>query len=61
MPNRWTCLDHPASHKSFPQWALDDLAREFPELQPRNRYACPQCWAKGDEGWMRPTEVARAN
>jgi hypothetical protein len=59
MANRWMCIDHPASHGSFPQAGLDYLAAMAPALQPKDRYACPKCIAIGNPGWMRPTEVAR--
>lgn len=59
-PHAWTCLDHPASHGSFPQAGLDMLAGIAPDLQPKNRYGCPRCVAEHKPGWMRPTEAARS-
>lgn len=60
MPARWTCLEFPASHGSFPQAALDSLSRIAPDMQaakPFPRFTCPKCWATGFPGWMRPTEA----
>lgn len=61
MPARWTCEEHPASHGSFTQASLDNLAEIDKHtgnpgfLQPVNRYACPRCYADGFSGWMYPT------
>lgn len=60
MALAWSCIQFPASHGSFPQVGLDMLAKEFPELQPRNRYGCPRCYTDNKPGWMRPTEAARS-
>lgn len=55
MPARWLCSKSPAAHRSFPQWALNELARDYPDLQPKDRFACPVCWANGDWGWVEPS------
>lgn len=68
MPARWSCIEHPASHGSFTQEALDHLAKVAPDKQPprllerpgmkaERRYSCPHCVAAGKNGQMRVTEI----
>lgn len=68
MPDRWICIEFPASHGSFPQAGLDELERVAPDMQPprprslpgmsaTRRYSCPRCVALGKDGAMRPTEI----
>lgn len=61
MTLAWQCAAD-AGHGPFLQAGLDALADLHPELQPRGRFGCPVCVAKGLAGWLRPaskTEAAR--
>lgn len=61
MALAWSCLAS-AAHGPFLQTGLDNLAKDFPGLQPPHQYRCPVCRAQGEPGFVRPaskTEAAR--
>lgn len=60
MPAAWTCEAEPARHGSFLQLGLDNLSALYGALQPRNRYGCPICLARGLDGWMRAASEPEA-
>ena len=59
MPLAWACRDE--NHGAFLQAGLDTLSALHGALQPRDRYGCPVCLARGLPGWVRPATHEEAS